>query len=181
MQPITVSLWIFALLNKESNGQPVRNETRRKTSCSVRNRLLQQTAAMTESFLFLHGRSHHHKHLQIRMNQIKKENIRQGLPYYTLATVTLAVIFFSYIFNGRSTEMMDFVGWIYFIASCVTHAAVFCLVPFLALELPLALTGYRCRIAGTVLPAVYALLFIVAVVNSYVYSIYHFHINGLVL
>ena len=105
------------------------------------------------------------------MNQIKKENIRQGLLYYTLATVTLAAIFFSYIFNGRSTEMMDFVGWIYFIASCVTHAAVFCLVPFLALELPLALTGCRRRIAGTVLPAVYALLFIVAVVNSYVYSI----------
>ncbi len=77
MQPITVSLCIFALLNKESNGQPVRNEIRRETSCSVRNRLLQQTAAMTESFLFLHGRSHHHKHLQIRMNQIKKENIRQ--------------------------------------------------------------------------------------------------------
>lgn len=75
------------------------------------------------------------------MNQIKKENIRQGLLYYTLATVTLAAIFFSYIFNGRSTEMMDFVGWIYFIASCVTHAAVFCLVPFLALELPLVLTG----------------------------------------
>ena len=77
--------------------------------------------------------------------------------------------------------MMDFVGWIYFIASCVTHAAVFCLVPFLALELPLALTGCRRRLSGTVLPAVYALLFIVAVVNSYVYSIYHFHINGLVL
>lgn len=77
MQPITVSLCIFALLNKESNGQPVRNETRRETSCSVRNRLLQQTAATKESFLFLHGRSHHHKHLQIRMNQIKKENIRQ--------------------------------------------------------------------------------------------------------
>lgn len=181
MQPITVSLCIFALLNKESNGQPVRNEIRRETSWSVRNRLLQQTAATTESFLFLHGRSHHHKHLQIRMNQIKKENIRQGLLYYTLATVTLAAIFFSYIFNGRSMEMMDFVGWIYFIASCVTHAAVFCLVPFLALELPLALTGCRRRIAGTVLPAVYALLFIVAVVNSYVYSIYHFHINGLVL
>lgn len=106
MQPITVSLCIFALLNKESNGQPVRNETRRETSCSVRNRLLQQTAITTESFLFLHGRSHHHKHLQIRMNQIKKENIRQGVLYYTLATVTLAAIFFSYIFNGRSMEMM---------------------------------------------------------------------------
>lgn len=49
MQPITVSLCIFALLNKESNGQPVRNEIRRETSCSVRNRLLQQTATTTES------------------------------------------------------------------------------------------------------------------------------------
>ena len=90
--------------------------------------------------------------------------------------------FFSYIFNGQSTEVMDCVGVdLLLFSSCITHAALFTLVPFLILQVPLSAVGCRQWITRTILSIVYALLFIVAVVNSYVYGIYHFHINGLVL
>lgn len=115
------------------------------------------------------------------MTTERKDNIKQGFVYYVLSTLTLAIIFFSYIFNGQSTEVMDCVGWIYFVSSCITHAALFTLVPFLILQVPLAAVGCRQWITRTILSIVYALLFIIAVVNSYVYGIYHFHINGLVL
>lgn len=114
------------------------------------------------------------------MNQPKSRNILQGFLFYLLATIALAAIFFSYILNGTSTEVMDPLGWIYFTASCLTHAALFALIPFLVFQLPLAALGCRQRLTDILLSVAYALMFIVAVANSYVYSIYHFHINGLV-
>ncbi len=115
------------------------------------------------------------------MNRSGKSSIRQGFLFYLLATMALAAIFFSYLFNGTSTGVMDLLGWIYFVSSCITHAAIFALIPFLVIQLPLVVLGCRQRLTGTLLSIVYALMFIVAVANSYVYSIYHFHINGLVL
>lgn len=113
--------------------------------------------------------------------RLNKSDLRQGFCYYLLATLALALIFFSYIFRGASTDMMTPIGWIYFSASCLTHAAILLLIPFLLIQLPLAMLGLRQRWANGVLVVVYGLLFILAVANSYVYAIYHFHINGLVL
>lgn len=55
--------------------------------------------------------------------RLNKSDLRQGFCYYLLATLALALIFFSYIFRGASTDMMTPIGWIYFSASCLTHAA----------------------------------------------------------
>ena len=115
------------------------------------------------------------------IKRLNKAGIRQGFLYYLLATLALALIFFCYIFQGASTEMMTPIGWIYFVASCITHAAILLLIPFLLIQLPLAVLGCRQRWANGALGFVYGLLFVLAVANSYVYAIYHFHINGLVL
>ena len=57
--------------------------------------------------------------------RLNKFDLRQGFCYYLLATLALALIFFSYIFRGASTDMMTPIGWIYFTTSCLTHAAIY--------------------------------------------------------
>ena len=95
------------------------------------------------------------------MTTERKDNIKQGFVYYVLSTLTLAIIFFSYIFNGQSTEVMDCVGWIYFVSSCYACCIVYaCSFSYLASALgccwlpsmdyknysfnSLCLTVYRC-------------------------------------
>ena len=58
------------------------------------------------------------------MKRLNKAGLRQGFRYYLLSTLALALIFFSYIFHGASTDVMTLAGWFYFAASCLTHAAI---------------------------------------------------------
>ncbi|PDP68683.1 sulfatase-like hydrolase/transferase [Prevotella intermedia] len=107
--------------------------------------------------------------------------LKQGFIFALLATLALAILFFAYIFNGSSLDYMDFAGWTYFATSCLTHAWLFIFIPFFALFLPMEMMGLKRRYCNAVLTLVYSFLFILAVTNSYVFNIYHFHINGLIL
>ena len=74
---------------------------------------------------------------------------------------------------------MDLEGWLFFITSCISHAAMFALIPYL---LSLIFTFCRCTKTARIVQIVgIVLLCIINYLNSQVYAIYHFHINGFVL
>lgn len=110
-----------------------------------------------------------------------KENLKQCFILYTLSTLVLAVQFMTYMGGGNSiAEIMDTEGWVFFAASCVSHASQIALVPF---ALGTLLVACRCgrKVSVAVQTAGMALLFALNYLNMQVYSIYRFHINGFVL
>lgn len=119
--------------------------------------------------------------IQITMKAILKSALKQGFIYAFLASMALAFVFFVYIFNGQNLDFMDFTGWVYYATSCFTHAAIIMFVPYIALFLPLIFCKIKPQIANILLTIIYSFIFILAISNSFVYNIYHFHINGLVI
>lgn len=83
--------------------------------------------------------------------------------------------------GAGDTSFMDLLGWVYYLSSSLMHAVLIGAVPFLVVYLPLALAGVRNRISIPILGTLYGLLILLAVVNRFVFQIYHFHINGFVL
>ncbi|MDE6150845.1 MAG: arylsulfatase, partial [Prevotella sp.] len=64
---------------------------------------------------------------------MKKKEISKGMKigfvYLMLANLLFAIQLFSFM-NGIVASVMDFTGWLFFIASCVSHAACLALIPF---------------------------------------------------
>ena len=114
------------------------------------------------------------------MSTPRKEWALEGFIYYLLSVCVLAVQFFLYLLRSQQAGYMDFGGWAYFVSSCLSQAALVALIPYLLLYLPLALTGWR-RTAAAVQVAVTGLLSVLIYLNSQVYALYRFHINGFVL
>ena len=107
------------------------------------------------------------------------KGLKQGCLFYGLSTLAIAIQFFCYIFGSTTIEYMDFEGWIYFTASCISHASQFALLPYILSTIILAC---RWQKAATIIHIVgVVLLCILNYLNSQVYAIYHFHINGFVL
>ena len=107
------------------------------------------------------------------------KGIKQGCLFYAFSTLLIALQFGLYITNSSILEMMDLEGWLFFITSCISHAAMFALIPYL---LSLIFTFCRCTKTARIVQIVgIILLCIINYLNSQVYAIYHFHINGFVL
>ena len=110
-----------------------------------------------------------------------RQTLRTGFIYLLLSTVLLAIVFFSYILRSASLDFMDIGGWLYFVCSCLSHAALFAAIPFLLLFLPAALLGAGPKTSGGLMCAGEVLLVVGFIINGFVYGLYHFHINGLVI
>lgn len=110
----------------------------------------------------------------------RKEAVRRNFVFYLLSAGVLALQFVPYLFNSRNAAGMDFGGWLYFLASCLTHAALIALIPLLLFGLPGSLAGWR-RTGVWLQVGVTLLLVIFNHLNSQVYALYRFHINGFVL
>lgn len=109
------------------------------------------------------------------------KSLRIGFVFYLLSTMALAMVFFSYLLRSVSLGFMDVCGWIYFALSCLSHAALFAALPFILLFLPAIFLRAGTKWGGALMVIGEALLAILFVINGYVYAIYHFHINGLVI
>lgn len=103
-----------------------------------------------------------------------------GFMYFTAATVLFAVQLMMYMKGSPVAAMMDFGGWLFFVTSCVSHAACLALLPFLVLFTPFGLFG-RYRTGGALMAVGVSLLSVLIFLNMQVYDIYRFHINGFVL
>ena len=112
---------------------------------------------------------------------MKKQQLRILFYQYVLASITLALLFASYMIDSQITSLMDFTGWTFFLTSCLTHAAIIMLVPFLVIGLPLTLCKVPARISGSIIALLHAIVFIMVVINRFVFSIYHFHINAFII
>lgn len=112
--------------------------------------------------------------LNLRIREAK-----QGFLFFAFSTLLIALQFGLYITDSSIFGLMDLEGWLFFITSCISHAAMFALIPYL---LSLIFTFCRCtKTARTVQIVGIVLLCIINYLNSQVYAIYHFHINGFVL
>jgi hypothetical protein len=115
------------------------------------------------------------------MKKLLKDKLRTGAVYALLSTVLVAVVLLTYLLRSASTAFMDAGGWVYYVASCLSHGALFAALPFLLLYLPAALMGASRRVCGWLMVAGEAVVVTAFVVNAFVYNLYHFHINGLVI
>lgn len=77
--------------------------------------------------------------------QTFKIGLKQGCLFYALSTLLLAIQFGSYIIGSTVLDFMDFEGWVFFIASSVSHASQFALIPYLLGTIVLAC---RCHKSG---------------------------------
>lgn len=115
------------------------------------------------------------------LNPDKKHALLRGGLFALLSTGLLALVLFSYMLGAGDTSFMDPLGWTYFFLSSLMHSAIIFLVPFLLIYIPMALAGVRNRISLPILATLYGLVLLLAVVNRFVFQIYHFHINGFVV
>ena len=106
--------------------------------------------------------------------------IKQGFIYYLLATIFGGLLLMFYIQGDSVVASMDAAGWLFFLTSCLSHAAILLLALWLVFFLPWALLKLR-RLAATLLITSTSLLMMVGFVNMQVYKIYRFHLNGFIL
>jgi membrane-anchored protein YejM (alkaline phosphatase superfamily) len=105
---------------------------------------------------------------------------KKGFIYYLLASLFVGLLFVCYITGDAVTEQVDGWGWLFFLTSCLSHAALLVLALYLVFFLPWALLRLR-RVAVTLFVTAVSLLGAVSFVNMQVYKIYRFHINGFIL
>lgn len=115
------------------------------------------------------------------LNVEKKNNLLCGFVFYTLSSLLLGLVFFSYAFGVGDNSFMDFAGWVYFFFACLTHSLLLMLSGFVLVFIPLCFTRIKHKYSLSILAIIYALLIIICIINRYVFQIYHFHINGFVL
>lgn len=109
-----------------------------------------------------------------------KQSLKTGFLYFSMATALFAIQLMLYMKGSTVVQMMDAAGWLFFVTSCISHAATLALIPFTVLFVPLALM--RCpRIGGALMTAGVSVISLALFINMQVYAIYRFHINGFIL
>ncbi len=108
------------------------------------------------------------------MNSLKK-----GFLYYSFSVLLVGIVFLSYIWGDVLASSLDFMGWLFYVTSCFSHAALLVLALFLLFFLPWHLLRLR-RLAATLFVGSVSLLTVAAFINMQVYKIYRFHINGFI-
>lgn len=106
--------------------------------------------------------------------------IKEGFLYYFLATLLVSLMLMFYVQGDAVAESMDALGWLFFLTSCISHAALILFALWLIFFLPWALLRWR-RVAVSMMVTSFSLVAILGFVNMQVYKIYRFHINGFIL
>lgn len=108
-----------------------------------------------------------------------KESMKVGFLYFAMSSLLFALQLMLYIKGSTALEVMDFGGWCFFVASCLSHGATLALIAFL-LFLPFGVAGWR-RAGAAVMTTAVVIISLLLFVNMQVYDIYRFHINGFVV
>ena len=106
--------------------------------------------------------------------------IKEGFLYYLFSSILIGLLLMCYMLGATESHFMDAIGWLFFVTSCFSHAALLLVAAWLVLFLPFALLRWR-RLAITLLVGSFSLLAMLAFINLQVYRIYRFHINGFIL
>ncbi|MBO4804454.1 MAG: DUF3413 domain-containing protein [Paludibacteraceae bacterium] len=111
----------------------------------------------------------------------KREMLKRGFGYVVFSTLVIAIQFVNYLLKSPQLELMDFTGWVFFLTAALSHAALFALLPYLLVYLPLILLTAKEKLASIVHVLLMAFLNVIACLNGMVFSLYKFHLNGFVL
>ena len=106
--------------------------------------------------------------------------VKQGFIYYLLATILGGLLLLFYIQGDSVASTLDATGWVFYVLSCFSHAAILMLALWLIFFLPWALLKLR-RLAAILLVTATSLLMMTGFINMQVYKIYRFHLNGFIL
>lgn len=105
--------------------------------------------------------------------------MKRGVAFYFSFVGVLSVQFFYFIVGSNISDYMDFSGWLFYVASCLSHAATIGLLPLLVF---LLLRGLRMKkLAAGSFVVLATLLSIIVYIDMMVYNLYRFHINGIAL
>jgi membrane-anchored protein YejM (alkaline phosphatase superfamily) len=105
--------------------------------------------------------------------------LKEGFVYYCLLTSCITIMFVWYILNSQILGVMDFMGWTFYITSCISHAACLSLIVYV-LYAAIAITSLS-KVAKVIMSLLSAFGIILCYINQQVYQIYKFHINGFVI
>lgn len=111
--------------------------------------------------------------------QLIKDAVKVCFLFYALSSLVLAFMFSTYMIGSTVLQLMDFEGWVFFAASCISHASQIALVPFVIALIP-ALFGFK-RTAASIQGTLMTLILVLNYLNEQVYALYRFHINGFVI
>ena len=112
-------------------------------------------------------------------NQTLRTALKRGFLFFSATVLLLTLQFLFVLFTSNTLDIMSPLGYLFFFASCLSHAACLTLPPYLIYML-IACTGCV-RIARVVHFVLVALLVLLVFLDAQVYAIYRFHINGFVL
>lgn len=105
--------------------------------------------------------------------------MKKGIAFYFVSTIILSIQLFYFIVGSSVSTYMDFSGWLFYIASCLSHAATISLIPLILFVLLKI-----CRLgkpATGIFILTSATLSTIAYIDMIVYNLYRFHINGIAL
>ncbi|HOI27193.1 MAG TPA: hypothetical protein PKZ15_07085 [Paludibacteraceae bacterium] len=105
----------------------------------------------------------------------KKEIVKVGFIYYVLSTLVVSIQFLFYLLNSPQLEYMDFSGMFFFVTAAISQAALFTLIPFLLVFLPVALITGKDKLSYALFLIFIALEEILLYINGFVFSLYKFH------
>ena len=105
--------------------------------------------------------------------------LQQGFLLYLGGTLLLSLQFLLQLLGSTTTELMDALGYTFYLASCLSHAACLMLPTYLIASLLIALRPGR--YALWVQTLLTGLMSILCQLDAQVYAIYRFHINGFIL
>lgn len=104
----------------------------------------------------------------------------QFIALFTIDTMILTILLLCYMPDSNIVQSMDFMGWIYYISSCFSHAAIIAAGIFIVFYGVPALF-HKYRLATILTTIIVSILSALILLNLQVFRIYHFHINGLIL
>ena len=105
--------------------------------------------------------------------------LKKGYYFFLFTTFVIVVQFMKYIFDSQILGIMDFMGWTFYVTSCISHAACIAIITFIIYSLFLLIR--LPRLGSIVAITVSVLLSSLIHVNEQVYQLYRFHINGFIL
>lgn len=113
------------------------------------------------------------------MQKPQPHRFKSGFAYFLILTAALTLLFIWYLLDSQVLPVMDFMGWVFYLTSSISHAACFSLMAYIVYAV---FSLFRLsKTARIVMSLLATLLLLTGYVNEQVYQIYRFHINGFVL
>ncbi|MCC8153007.1 MAG: DUF3413 domain-containing protein [Tannerellaceae bacterium] len=116
----------------------------------------------------------------LRTDSRKLEKGKYGFVIFLCAVVVFFIDFLLNVIRSGTALDMDLLTWIYYIPSALGHAFVLGLIIFLIGFVPFAVLFKNHKIATGIFLTFLVITQVLLILNTYVYSFYKFHLNGIV-